>query len=185
MEVIVEYDDGTRRTITNSPASQAAIVDTKSGKTITNIYTNLYMRPEYTGVVQEYTVSSAPFQVMILDSKGGAVWNRDKSLDPIMPLPTLRSGQDVLISSSTTKTTEEPFNLNIFTNGQTYTLRMFINNFHVKGTFIDGIPFDVMQSTARLEWTFRYTDSGAGASGTGAAASHFDTITLTFALSTS
>ena len=170
----IYYSDGSHSTPIKSTATNAlSIMEEGSGKQVSSINTNLNMIPTFTGTISSYTINPGTFSVSITGPNANYQTNI-----PVIPganLPSLTSGQSVIVCSSTVNTNTAPFASANFLVGTHYTLTDTISGFSISGTFSDGSTFGpISAGTATITWGFLY-ESGNSFSG----------LTVNFALSAS
>jgi hypothetical protein len=176
----IYYTDGSQSTIqsTTPKIHAASLVDASNSKTVSSINTNLDMIPTFTGSVQSYTINAGAFNVAIYtgsNPSGNKIYSASANINPISPLPTLTSGNSVIVCSSTVNSNSPPFTGINYINGVQYTLVDTISGFSISGTFTDGSTFGpVAAGTAQITWTFMYQSSDS-----------FTGLSVNFALSAS
>jgi hypothetical protein len=164
---------------TTPKATALNIFDSTNQQAVTSIATNLDMTPTFTGTVASYKITGGTFDTEIVNDNSGLIVLpvMSSAITPISPLPTLVSGQSVIICSSTTSTSGALFTQSSFVNGQEYLLSDSIQGLTITGTFTDGQSFGpITAGNAVVQWTFIYSTAS---SLTGAS---FTSLSVTFAL---
>jgi hypothetical protein len=154
--VTVTFSNGQTETLDSRYPSLAPLTILVSGAAISSINTNLYMTPTFTGTVSSYTVS-ATYGVSIQDMTTDAyVYTYDMAMSPVSPLPTLSSGNSVIICSSTVSASALQSLYSAWVSGRTYTLMDSANSPTMTITFTDGLTLSQTGTTATIKLTFEY-----------------------------
>ena len=145
-----------------------AVNSIPAGSTITSINTNLDMTPTYAGTVSSYTVAGT-YGVALAGSS--VSYSSTVALSPVSPLPTLTSGGESIICSSTVTPTGIIALTSGWVDGATYTLTDTFTSPSMTITFSDGVQLSQTAQTAQIQFTFEY------------ASASFTALTAVFALS--
>jgi hypothetical protein len=139
---------------TNTEQSIISQTSPNSGKTISQINTNLYLTPTFTGTIQDYGVAGT-LSIRVVDLTNNAiVFSTSMALSPLHP--TLVSGSPALVASSTMTAANLQGLYAHYVSGRSYKLMDISSNIYMTITFTDGTTITQSAPSTQINWYFKY-----------------------------
>ena len=161
MQVTIVYTDGSTWTIDSQKYPlEATIIDpANQGREVSYIKIELYMTPTFTAPIIGYSVTGTVRCYIIDQVTNNRIYDTSqKPLEPLKPLPTLTSGQAVMITGATITAEQLEQLYSSWVSGRSYQMVWQVDSFSVTLNFADGHSETkaAQNLPLQMQWTFTY-----------------------------